>query len=407
MQRVVPDPPSQARPLISLPNVPGINTNTSDVIVIGAGIVGLAAALALLLAGSSVRIIEQSDPGTGQSTRTGGGIRLAHGSEINVRLAQLSLPTWLDFEKQFGIDPHYQETGHLFLSSEDTGGLTTQAGLLESLGVHCEVLSKGEISRRWPKLDSIDFTVGNYCKTGGYLDQHRVIKGFAQTVQALGAHLELRTRVEGILRDGGRVTGVRTSEGSFTSGTVVNAAGSHAGVISALAGLEIPFVSRRHELLILQETARIPADIPWLIDTDHQVHMRPDGSGRALVGGFLGHDDPDDPDEYDPALSKRWSTAVRVQASQSFNLSRPDSPVLRGWAGLYPGTVDYLPVLEQSTPGLVTAAGFSGTGLMHAPVVGEIVADLIRGGSTSALDISALQSSRFDNEQTIVDFTGF
>ena len=53
------------------------------------------------------------------------------------------------------------------------------------------------------------------------------------------------------------------------------------------------------------------------------------------------------------------------------------------------------------------AAGFSGTGLMHAPAVGQIVADLIREGSTSALDISALQSSRFGNEQTVVDFTGF
>ena len=94
--------------MISLPSVPGINKNTSDVIVIGAGIVGLAAAHALLLAGNSVRIVEQSEPGIGQSTRTGGGIRLAHGSEMNVRLAQLSLPTWLNFEKQFGIDPHYQ-----------------------------------------------------------------------------------------------------------------------------------------------------------------------------------------------------------------------------------------------------------------------------------------------------------
>ena len=68
---VVPDPPSQARPSISLPSVPGINTNTSDVIVIGAGIVGLAAAHALLLAGNSVRIVEQSEPGIGQSTRIG------------------------------------------------------------------------------------------------------------------------------------------------------------------------------------------------------------------------------------------------------------------------------------------------------------------------------------------------
>ena len=135
--------------------------------------------------------------------------------------------------------------------------------------------------------------------------------------------------------------------------------------------------------------------------------MRPAGSGRALVGGFLGHDEPDDPDDYDPALSEPWSTSVREQASRSFRLSRPDAPVVGGWAGLYPGTVDYLPVLEKSMPGLITAAGFSGTGLMHAPAVGRIVADLIDEGSTFDLDISALRSSRFDGKQIVTDSTGF
>jgi len=397
----------QAGPLFPLPSVPLIKRNTSDVIVIGAGIVGLAAAHALLLAGKSVRIVERSEPGVGQSTRTGGGIRLAHGSDINVKLAQLSLPTWLHFEKLFGINPHYQETGHLFLTSKDTKGLTTQAGLLDSLGVNYDSLDKVGITRRWPALASTDFTDGNYCKVGGYLDQHRVIRGYVQTVQAGGVHLELHTRVDGVIRDGARVIGVQTSEGSFTSETVINAAGPHAGEISTLAGQEIPFISRRHELLLLHRTAGIPENIPWLIDIDHQVHMRPDGSGRALVGGFLGHDEPDDPDDYDPALSEPWSTSVREQASRSFRLSRPDAPVVGGWAGLYPGTVDYLPVLEKSMPGLITAAGFSGTGLMHAPAVGRIVADLIDGGSTFDLDISALRSSRFDGKQIVTDSTGF
>jgi sarcosine oxidase subunit beta len=268
-------------------------------------------------------------------------------------------------------------------------------------------LSREELCVLWPSLGVTGFQAGNYCKTGGYLDHHRVVEGFAQKVQAGGAHLEFNTRVEGILRDDDRVIGVRTSEGLFTGETVVNAAGPHAGVISSLAGLEVPFVSRRHELLILEQTAQVPESIPWLIDIDQQVHMRPDGSGRALVGGFLGHDDPSNPDSYDQAVSKRWSTAVREQASRSFRLTGPNSAVLSGWAGLYPGTVDYLPVLERSIPGLVTAAGFSGTGLMHAPVVGQIVADLVRGGTTSVLDISSLQSSRFAEEKKTLDFTGF
>ena len=76
-------------------------SQTSDVVVIGAGIIGLAIAYSLLRAGKSVRIIERSKPGIGQSTKTGGGIRLAHGSELNIQLTQLSFDTWLNFEKYF------------------------------------------------------------------------------------------------------------------------------------------------------------------------------------------------------------------------------------------------------------------------------------------------------------------
>ena len=69
---------------------------------------------------------------------------------------------------------------------------------------------------------------------------------------------------------------------------------------------------------------------------------------------------------------------------------------MEAWAGLYPGTPDYLPVLELATPGLVTAAGLSGTGLMHAPAVGAIAGDLTLHGSTDRIDITALASSRFE-----------
>ena len=76
-------------------------SQTSDVVIIGAGIIGLAIAYSLLRAGKSVRIIERSKPGIGQSTKTGGGIRLAHGSELNIQLTQLSFDTWLNFEEYF------------------------------------------------------------------------------------------------------------------------------------------------------------------------------------------------------------------------------------------------------------------------------------------------------------------
>ena len=382
-------------------------SQTSDVVIIGAGIIGLAIAYSLLRAGKSVRIIERSKPGIGQSTKTGGGIRLAHGSELNIQLTQLSFDTWLNFEKYFNIDPFYRTTGHLFLTAESENVLLSQAALLERMKVDYDLLSISQMSSYWPQLSSMNFSKGLYCKEGGYLDQHRVIKGYVDTVVSNGVKLLTDTQVDGLLKVNERISGVTTSAGKFHAEWVVNAAGPYAGEVADLVGCQIPFVSRRHELLVLEESAAVPEEIPWLIDMDRQVHMRPDGSGRALIGGFLGHDEAIDPNTYDPELSEEWSKEVRREASNSFCITNPASKVLKGWSGLYPGTVDYMPVIDETLPGLVTAAGFSGTGLMHAPVVGEIVADLISSSKRHHVDISSLSSTRFTKDSQILESTGF
>ena len=382
-------------------------SQTSDVVVIGAGIIGLAIAYSLLRAGKSVRIIERSKPGIGQSTKTGGGIRLAHGSELNIQLTQLSFDTWLNFEEYFNIDPFYRTTGHLFLTAESENVLLSQAALLERMKVDYDLLSTSQMSSYWPQLSSMNFSKGLYCREGGYLDQHRVIKGYVDTVVSNGVKLLTGTQVDGLLKVNERISGVTTSAGKFHAEWVVNAAGPYAGEVADLVGCQIPFVSRRHELLVLEESAAVPEEIPWLIDMDRQVHMRPDGSGRALIGGFLGHDEATDPNTYDPELSEEWSKEVRREASNSFCITNPESKVLKGWSGLYPGTVDYMPVIDETLPGLITAAGFSGTGLMHAPVVGEIVADLISSTKRHHVDISSLSSTRFTEKSKILDLTGF
>ena len=382
-------------------------SQTSDVVIIGAGIIGLAIAYSLLRAGKSVRIIERSKPGIGQSTKTGGGIRLAHGSELNIQLTQLSFDTWLNFEKYFNIDPFYRTTGHLFLTAESENVLLSQAALLERMKVDYDLLSTSQMSSYWPQLSSMNFSKGLYCREGGYLDQHRVIKGYVDTVVSNGVKLLTGTQVDGLLKVNERISGVTTSAGKFHAEWVVNAAGPYAGEVADLVGCQIPFVSRRHELLVLEESAAVPEEIPWLIDMDRQVHMRPDGSGRALIGGFLGHDEATDPNTYDPDLSEEWSKEVRREASHSFCITNPESKVLKGWSGLYPGTVDYMPVIDETLPGLITAAGFSGTGLMHAPIVGEIVADLTMSTKRNLVDISSLNSTRFTKESQILESTGF
>ena len=386
-----------------------MNRNILDVVVIGAGVIGLAAAYELAQVGKSVVVLERHFPGAGQSTKTGGGIQLAHNSKMNVELTRMSLPFWEDFKAHFGVDPRYRETGHLFLtqSMKHVSTLRDQADLLVNLDVPIDLLDGPDISVRWPDLAQVRAAIGLHCPIGGYLDHHTVVAGYQRGLKDVGVRLELGARVEDVCIQNGQVAGVTTSVGPFSARCVVNAAGPEAVVIARYAGLEIPFVSRRHDLLIVRPTQPISSTLPWLIDTDRQVHLRPDGGGRALIGGFMGRDEPTDPQSYARAYSTEWANRVRVEVSKAFGLTKPDCEIVEGWAGLYPGTNDYLPVLETSLPGLITAAGFSGTGLMHAPAIGKIVADMVSGHTSDGIDISSLGSDRFKQTSHVAETSGF
>ena len=160
-------------------------------------------------------------------------------------------------------------------------------------------------------------------------------------------------------------------------------------------------------MLIVNSTQSIPKKTPWLIDLDRQVHLRSDGINKVLIGGFLGSNDVVESKYYTPKISTQWRNNVILAAHESFGLTSLNTNVIKHWGGLYPGTKDYLPIIEKTQPGLMTAAGFSGTGLMHAPAVGMIITDLVRSGHTDKIDISVFDSKRFTKDVTIAESTGF
>lgn len=98
-----------------------------------------------------------------------------------------------------------------------------------------------------------------------------------------------------------------------------------------------------------------------------------------------------------------WAANAVEQAGTFTDYFGPETRIRRGWAGLYAVTPDHHPIIEQSLPGLVTAAGFSGHGFQYAPATGQVVADLILGSETNITDVSALVRERFERGQAIVE----
>lgn len=116
--------------------------------------------------------------------------------------------------------------------------------------------------------------------------------------------MEIRTgtpvtnvRVEG----GGSVVGGETPTASLSADVVVNTVGAWGGRIAAMAGLDLPISLKRRQLLMVEPERSVPDDAAWTADLDAGAHFRPDGGGRALVGGI---EDPDDA-PVDPARYSR------------------------------------------------------------------------------------------------------
>ena len=378
-----------------------------DVLIVGAGVIGLSCGYHIANRGHRVRILEKKKlPGRGQSTRTGGGIRYCHGTKENILLSSLSKKFWKAFSTEFGINPSYQETGHLFLSStvKNLDSLFC-TGLKNSLEL--KRFDKTQIKSIWPELLTLGTDFGVYCPDGGYLDHQKVIDGLLVGFQKSGGRLSNNIKASKLIKKNGEIKGVHTSSGIIYADQVINCSGADIEEITKIPWNTKYFKSRHHELIIATPKKPIYNQIPWLIDIDRQVHLRPNGKGQVLVGGFLGKDEEVCIDTYVPSTSKKWLIEVIKMAEQAFGVLGNNPKVLQHWGGLYPGTIDYLPIIEQTNPGLFTVGGFSGTGLMHAPAVGEIVSDLVLDGYTNIIDLKSFHSNRLNKVKLKTENTGF
>jgi sarcosine oxidase, subunit beta len=382
---------------------------TTDVVVIGGGCIGLASAIALAERGTKVTLVERGLPGAATSTLHGGGIRQQFGTELNIRLSQLSAETWDQFAERYGVDPLFCPIGYLFLAQTEAEAATLAAHvqLQNSLGVDSEFLDADEIGRRWPALSRRGFRAAGFRAADGWANQHRIVDGFVRGAIAAGVELLAGTEALALELSGGRIAGVATTAGRIAVDAVLVATGPWVKPLLDPLGIAVPVMGRRHELLIVEPAEPLPPGLPWLIGVEDAVHLRSDTDGRALVGGFLGEDRTVDPDRYDGRADDRWTYAVLETAERVFRVVGPDALVRHGWAGLYPGTPDRHPIVDQLAEGLFAALGFSGTGVMHAPAAGLLSAELIAEGATRSVDGRLLSASRFDSGDLSAEPTGF
>jgi len=369
-----------------------------DVVIAGAGIMGLSIAYYLKKKGcSSVLVLEKEESWvTGSTAKANGGFRQQFSNPVNIRLSQLSLPVLKTFNETFQTDISFCQHGYLFVTATKNGEINLRNNLRiqHRHGVPVEWLSREGVAELAPYLESSDLRGGCFGPQDGYADSYSIAAGFGKAALRHGAVVETASPVVDILTDSGKVVGVRTRDETICTPKVVNAAGPYASVIGRFAGVSIPVTPIRRMIVMTEVFPAVPDGIPMIIDEDSGFYMRTE-SGRVLMGWSDPHEPAGYSTSFDPAFVDivAEKAMVRVPILKTARINTRKS-----WAGLYAISPDHHCILGESSSveGFFLANGFSGHGMMHAPAVGMILSDLVLNGETDLIDTQAVRLSRFE-----------
>jgi sarcosine oxidase, subunit beta len=373
---------------------------SAEVVVIGAGVIGASVAYHLAQRGcGSVLVLERHrEQGGGSTGRATGGFRAQFGSDVNVRLSLLSREKLGRFEEELGVDPGYRPCGYLFLTGDEAqlGALRGAQEVQRAAGLEeARVVAPSEIGEINPAIRTEGLVGGVFSPTDGFIRPMRILAGYVEGAGRLGVRFEYGVRCVGFELDGeGRIAAVRTSGGDVAAGSVVNAAGAWAALVAREAGLDLPVVPLRRQAAVTYPFELLPEDMPMTVFTEDGFHLRV-RDGRVML---LWPDEPDVADPFDTSVEDAWLDSVFEKAvSRVPGLSRTSIDRERCWAGLYEMSPDVHALLGRAPEidNLYLANGSSGHGVMHAPALGQLLAEIIVDGVAGTLDARALRPSRF------------
>jgi glycine/D-amino acid oxidase-like deaminating enzyme len=381
---------------------------TADVVVVGAGIMGVSTAYHLARRGvGRVVVVERDDVCSGSTALASGGIRHQYANRIGVELTRHSIETYERFEDEFGVDPRFRQHGYLILvtTAAEQAQAQRNVALQRTLGVDVAWLSPDETHRRFPYLATDDLRGATYSPRDGYADPYLAATAIARRARDLGVTIKTGCEVVGVSRTPDRVHGVATRDGEIAAPAVVIAAGAWSGVLGSLAGVDIPVRPLRRSKFITAPFAfeKIPEATPFVIDPHQGISLRREGAGILLGIGRR-----DQPGDFGTAPD--WGLAEPlVERAVRRAPVLAEARLMRTWSGLYEMTPDQTGIVSAVTgaTGLYVIAGFSGHGFMHGPIAGQLMAEIVVDGRASTVDAEPLGLDRFARGETSVESLTF
>lgn len=368
-------------------------------VVIGGGVIGAAVAYHLAARGvRDVLVLDRGgEAGSGSTGRATGGFRVQFASAMLVALSLLSRAKLQRFTDETGGDCGYVPAGYLWIAETAAELDTLRAALAaqRAAGVNDAVeVDAARAAELNPALRRAPIAGATYCANDGFIRPLQILEGYRRAAERRGARFVWDSDVVGFegARDG-RLLAVRTAGERFATEAVVVAAGAWSARVAALAGITIPVTPLRRQVAVTVPTSVLPATMPMTLYAGDGFHLRVRDRRVLLLLPSAGGVDP-----FDDTVDERWlDDVVRIARARVPVLERAALDRSACWAGLYEMTPDAHPILDRA-PGVANCylvTGASGHGVMHAPALGQLAAELICEGAITTLDASALRADRF------------
>jgi sarcosine oxidase subunit beta len=364
--------------------------------------------------------------GTGSTGRNAGGVRHQFSDEANVRLSIESIRAFERFGDEVGYPVDLHQDGYLFLLGTESSVEVFRENVARQrrLGVDVRWVSPSEAVTLAPGLNTEGITGATFCPHDGIADPSGVTSGFARAARAAGAMIARGVEVTGIEVESGRVIGLQTTAGAFSTRALVNAAGPYARHVARMAGVELPVDPFRRHIFIAQPPSthvsssvseapgeaqersdwgnRAPHSRVMVIDFETTFYFHREGTGL-----LFGMADPDEEPTFDTTV--QWDFLPKVVDVAVKRLPvLAEASVSHAWAGLYEVTPDANPIIGPAgvVDGLFLINGFSGHGFQHSPAAGRILADVILGVDPH-FDLAPFRLDRFSSaSRSVVEAGG-
>ncbi len=356
-----------------------------DVIIIGAGSVGVPTALATMRDGLKTLVID-SLPSVAQADNKHaiGGIRSTHSHIGKSLLCQRSIEIFSSWEEKYGDDIWWTQGGYTFLafSEEDEKLLKDTVKLQKSHDLNIDFVDAEKIKELVPGINDEGLMGGTYSPKDGNASPLLALHSIYRNSKELEAEYRFNEKVTSILTKKNNVIGIKTTKGKYKTKYVINTAGAHVKEIGKMVGLDLPVIPDSHEAGITEPVknffSTMVVDIRPCVDSkfgnSKNYYFYQNKEGKILFCLT--------PDPNMVGTDRRETSSFLPQISKRMIQLLPrlrNIKVRRTWRGLYPMTPDGNPIIGKvhEVEGYINAVGMCGQGFMLGPGLGELLSRIL------------------------------